>query len=124
VCAWPIADRTPVVIARPSLGRLDFAALGWVPLDRDLLIGRDPGAQPPDGPRPVVIDHPSLSQKHIEVRLHDWIPLLIDLGSEHGTTVVLPGRPAQQLRAQQPEPLVPGTVIWLGQQVACTYLPY
>ena len=38
------------------------------------------------------------------------------------TTVVLPGRAAKPLRAHSPEPIVDGTLVWLGQQVRFTYL--
>jgi hypothetical protein len=122
ICGEPIVERDLSFVARPPLGRLDFGPLGSVPLDGDLLIGRDPGAQPADAPRPVVVAHPGLSPRHLEVQVRGWTVMVVDLDSENGSTVVLPGRVAKPLRARSPEPIVDGTVVWLGQQVHLTYV--
>jgi hypothetical protein len=122
LCGAPILDRDLSIVARPALGRLDFGALGWVPLDRDVLIGSDPGEQPADGPRPVLIAHPAVAARHVEVRVHDWTVTVIDLDSQFGTALVQPGRTPQPLLGRYPAPIVPGTVVWLGQQVPFTYV--
>ncbi len=122
LCAAPIIDRDLTVLSRPPLGRLDFGALGWVPLDGDVLIGSDPGDQPAGGSRPVLITHPAVSARHVEFRVHEWTVTVTDLESQYGTSVALPGRTAQPLRGRYPAPIVPGTVVWLAQQVPVTYV--
>ncbi|HEY7225954.1 MAG TPA: FHA domain-containing protein [Micromonosporaceae bacterium] len=122
ICGVQIVDRDLFAVERPPLGRLDFGTLGWVPLEGDLLIGSDPGAQPVGGPRPIQIAHPSIAGRHVEVQTRGWTVIIVDLESGPGTTLVLPGRAPKPLRANSPEPIVPDTVVWLGEQVHFTYL--
>jgi hypothetical protein len=122
VCGTTVTDREPSIVHRPALGRLDFGPLGSVPLDGDLLIGREPGNPPPDGPRAVTIAHAALSRQHVEVQVRDWLVVVVDLDSNNGTTVTPPGRGSAPLRARDPVPIQPGTVVTLAQQVPFTYV--
>lgn len=133
VCGSVITDREPSIVPRPSLGRLEFtqlaerpgeagAALGSVDLDSDLVIGREPAGPTSDGPRPVTIAHPSLSRNHVEIQIRDWMVVVVDLDSQNGTVVVPPGRAALPLRGRDPMPIVPGTAVWLAQQVCMMFV--
>ena len=116
-CGTVITDQEATILPRPSLGRLDFGNGQFVGLDETLLIGREPGDLGPDGPRPVVLDHASLSRRHLEVRLHEWMVVVIDLNSQNGTTVELPGRGPLPLNGFDPVPIPPGTVVRLAHEV-------
>jgi len=77
---------------RPPLGILVLSDGSVVPVDSDLVIGREPGTHQDvvEGrARAVVVDDPqlSVSRCHAAVRLQDWDVHVVDLGSQNGTAV-------------------------------------
>jgi hypothetical protein len=51
----------------------------------------------------------------VHVALEGDTVVVTDLRSRNGTSVVLPGKSPQLLRADEPTPVIPGTVIDLGE---------
>jgi len=87
------------------------------PIVGELVIGRAPTARVVDGrtPRLVELDgDPDVSRSHVRVALEGDTVVVTDLRSRNGTNVVLPGKPPQLLRADEPTPVIPGTVVDLG----------
>jgi pSer/pThr/pTyr-binding forkhead associated (FHA) protein len=67
-------------------------------------------------PRLVTIEgDPDVSRSHVRVALEGDTVVVTDLRSRNGTSVVLPGKPPQLLRADEATPVIPGTVIDLGE---------
>jgi hypothetical protein len=88
------------------------------PLAGELVVGRAPTARVVDGrmPRLVTIEgDPDVSRSHVRVALEGDTVVVTDLRSRNGTSVVLPGKSPQLLRADEPTPVIPGTVIDLGE---------
>ncbi|WP_284253063.1 FHA domain-containing protein [Pseudolysinimonas kribbensis] len=84
----------------------------------ELILGRAPTARVVDGrmPRLVTIEgDPDVSRSHVRVALEGDTVVVTDLRSRNGTSVVLPGKQPQLLRADEPTPVIPGTVIDLGE---------
>lgn len=104
-----------VRVARPPLGSLRRDDGSELPLDREYVIGRNPGDAPAGGPSPVRIADPKLSRRHLEVRLADWAVHVVDLGSRNGTIVVpRPGAQPLTLTADVAFELEPGATVYLG----------
>ena len=118
VCGGTIAQGPPVMVARPSLGRLHFSNGLEVVLDRPQLIGRNPKlVEKISNELPNLVkleEFEGLSRRHAAVHLEGWQVLIEDLNSANGTVVALPGRPARRLHAGEPIILEPGAVIDLG----------
>lgn len=55
-----------------------------------------------------------MSRSHLEVQVDGWSIKVVDLGSANGTTVQLPGRDPVRLRANEPAPVIIGTVVTLA----------
>ena len=115
----------PVVVPRPSLGRLVFSTGRTIELDRPAIIGRSPKAQgsmPNEMPQLVTLDGDDLlSRSHAMIRPESWHVLVEDLGSRNGTTVALPGREPRRLMAGEPVMLESGAVIEFSDDVSATY---
>ena len=118
ICGAAIAPGPPVMVARPSLGRLRFSNGLEVVLDRPQLIGRNPKlVEKISNELPNLVkleEFEGLSRRHAAVHLEGWQVLVEDLNSANGTVVALPGRPARRLHAGEPIILEPGAVIDLG----------
>lgn len=119
-------DPVPREIPRPILGRLVLPTGDPVPLDSDLVLGRDP--QVPDGvtpplPRLVVLNDPrfEVSGQHATVTLNFWDVCLTDLGSTNGTEVVTPDGRRQRLAPDSPVTIAPGTRIILAEVFEMTF---
>ncbi|MGN6327270.1 FHA domain-containing protein [Pseudolysinimonas sp.] len=87
------------------------------PIDGELILGRAPTARVVDGrmPRLVPLEgDPDVSRSHVRIALEGDTVVVTDLRSRNGTNVVLPGKPPQLLRADEPTPVIPGTVVDLG----------
>jgi hypothetical protein len=84
------------------------------PIDYAVLVGRSPGL--PDGipTRVLRFADGDISRNHARIAAEGGTVVVTDLGSRNGTTVRIPGRPAQKLRGHEPTPVLPGTVIDFG----------
>ena len=108
------------------VARLVLSHGDTVDVDRPVLLGRDPvaGAVGDGEPRLVALPSPSreISGTHLEVRPGTGpdagTTVATDLGSTNGTVVVQPGMPPEELAAGVATPLLPGTVIDLGDGVS------
>lgn len=113
----------PTVVARPTLGVLRFSHGVVVPLERSLLIGRNPkveGALASEVPQLVKLDlGQGLSRTHAAVRLEGWQILVEDLSSANGTIVTLPGRQPRRLHSHEPFLVERGASIDFGGEVTC-----
>jgi hypothetical protein len=87
------------------------------PIVGELVIGRAPTARVVDGrtPRLVALEgDPDVSRSHVRIALEGDTVVVTDLRSRNGTNIVLPGKPPQLLRADEPTPVIPGTIVDLG----------
>lgn len=123
VCGQQVSG-SPVVVARPTLGRLVASTGQVIELDRPAVLGRRPkavGNIPSEVPNMVALGElHGLSRSHAAVRLEQWQVMLEDLGSANGTVVTLPGREARRLHEGDPVLLENGTWIDLGGEVTLT----
>jgi hypothetical protein len=94
-------------------------------LDQPLVIGRAPSAarvRPGRVPRLVSMNTPNqdISRTHAEIAAEGGTVVVTDLHSSNGTTITLPGKPAQRLRPGEPAAVIVGTVIDLGDGATLT----
>jgi hypothetical protein len=112
---------------RPPLGVLLMDDGMALRLDADYVMGRDPERAElvtSGKARPARVDDQSgsVSRRHLQVRLHEWDVQLIDLGSVNGTYVMPPGESEyQQIPANQPVQILPGTMVRLGASRSFRY---
>lgn len=89
-----------------------------------VLIGRAPTAHKVSGssvPRLVIIPGDrDISRNHAQITVEGGTVVVTDLHSRNGTQVVMPGRPAQQLRQGEPTSVIVGTIVDLGGGVTLT----
>ena len=113
-------------VSEPAVVRLVFSSGEVVDVDRPVVVGRAPDQgryAGQDGVRLVTVPSPhhEISSTHLEVRpgsgSDQGEAVVTDLGSTNGTVVVLPGRPAEDLRAGVGVRLLPGATIDLGEGV-------
>jgi len=122
VCGQPLPPQQPFEAPRPSLGTLRLSNGDLVPLERGVIMGRNPHLPPGyTGEQPNLIKladpEKDISSQHLEVSLDFWHVLVTDLGSTNGTEVVLPGQPPVRLTPNDPMMIEPGTrVILAGVQ--------
>jgi hypothetical protein len=125
VCGTAVPPQEPFVTSRPSLGLLRLSTGEVVPLDRTVVLGRNPRTEDtgPSGPLIVTVPSPNkdISRSHVEVRLEDWNVLVTDLGSTNGTTVTVPGHPPVRLRANEPMPIESQTEVNIADEVVFRY---
>jgi hypothetical protein len=126
ICGTAIEDLRPFLAVRPPLGLVRLSTGDVVPLDRSVIMGRNPRTE--DGNevgRPHLVRLPSpdndVSRTHVEVRLEDWHVLVVDLGSTNGTTVTNPGQAPIRLRAHEPMPLEPNAEVNLADEIVFRY---
>jgi hypothetical protein len=106
---------------RPPLGVLVLDDGSTYVVDRDIVIGREPGVDPAvaDGSaRPITLPDPerSISRVHARVRLDGWDVHVEDAGSANGTFAA--GRTATQWTpVSAPMPLTPGMHVLVGSRV-------
>jgi hypothetical protein len=126
VCGFPLMGQAPVTVPRPTLGVLRLSTGDVVPLDRTVIMGRNPRAdESSEGERPHVVRLPSpghdISRTHVEIRLDGWHVLLTDLNSVNGTVVTPPWQEPQRVRPNEAVPIEPGTVVSLADEVTFRY---
>jgi hypothetical protein len=126
VCGFPLMGQAPITVPRPTLGVLRLSTGDVVPLDRTVIMGRNPKAdETNEAERPHVVRLPSpghdISRTHVEIRLDGWHVLLTDLNSVNGTVVTPPWQEPQRLRSNEAVPIEPGTVVSLADEVTFRY---
>ncbi|SES06816.1 FHA domain-containing protein [Actinokineospora terrae] len=122
VCGAGVPLQQPVEVPRPPLGALRLSSGDLVQLDRGVLLGRAPdvaAVKQPVRPHVVRLRSPDgdVSRNHVEVRLHGWQVLVLDLGSRNGTEVRPPADLPFALVPHQPVEIAPGTVVGLAEGV-------
>ena len=115
---------TPVVAAEPQHVLL-LSTGGREVLDQPVIIGRAPSAERVSAgrvPRLVSMTTPNqdISRTHAEIALEGGTVVVTDLHSRNGTTITMPGRPPQKLRAGEPTAVIVGTVVDLGDGATIT----
>jgi hypothetical protein len=125
-CGLPIEQVDAVSMPRPVLGILRFSNGIEVDLDRSVIVGRSPKAERVSAseiPQLVTVPSPDkdISRNHLEVRLDGWHVIVVDLGSTNGTVVTLPGQPPERLRATEEQPISPGTVVTIAEEITFVY---
>ena len=112
VCQAPVPPQEPQHLPRPALGRLVLPTGEHLSLDRGVVFGRKPVALPGADRWPHLVTLPAdstyLSRVHLQVELDGWLVLARDLGSRGGTTLRVPGRAPERIRANEPHVLEPG----------------
>ena len=105
------APATPAFVVETDQGVVE-------PLAPAVIVGRSPSAsQVASGavPRLIVIrDNPDISRTHVRIALEGDTVVVTDLHSRNGTSVLLPGKPPQLLRAGEATAVLDGTVVDLG----------
>lgn len=94
-------------------------------LDQPIIVGRSPSAsQVTAGSIPKLVTIGSgdqdISRSHVRLALEGGTVVVTDLHSVNGTSVVLPGREPQRLRAGDSTAVIPGTIVDLGGGVTLT----
>ncbi|MGC5167651.1 FHA domain-containing protein [Luteimicrobium sp. DT211] len=132
-CGAALSGQTQTV-ARPPLGRVRVAG-GEVPgqvfpLDRPLVVGRRPRSPKGAGGggdaalhRIVTVPSPQqdISRSHVEVRLEGWNVLAVDLNTTNGTTLLRPGQSPLRLHPGDPQLVVSGDVVDLGDGITLAF---
>ena len=113
------ADQPPSVHAVLVFGNGDR-----IPVDRAVLIGRNPkvsGVVDAELPRIMKYDGPGhgLSRTHAEVRVHDGDLVVEDLQSTNGTEVQRPGELRERIESGVPTAISFGTTIVFGDELTC-----
>lgn len=125
VCHVAVPAQEPQRLPRPRLGVLHLPDGAQVPLDRGVVIGRQPAAAPATEDWPQLVrlppDHTYVSRSHLLVELDGWLVLATDLGSRSGTTLRAPGRPPERIRAGERYVWEPGQVLDLADGYEILY---
>ena len=115
----PVAEVQPKLVLAASPGGTREA------LTEPLLVGRSPSVSKVSGgalPRMLTIGglDQDISLNHVQFTLEGGTVVVTDLHSKNGTSIVLPGKGPQTLRAGEPTAVIVGTVIDLGGGVTFT----
>lgn len=89
------------------------------PLNQPILVGRSPSVSKVSGasmPRLVTVGgiDQDISRNHVQFAVEGGTVVVTDLHSKNGTSIVLPGKDPQKLRAGEPTTVLVGTVVDLG----------
>ena len=118
VCSGPVPPQEPGRVPRPQLGVIRLPDGDTVPLDRGVVLGRQPTSPPETVDWPHLVRVPQdlsyVSRIHLRIELDGWLVLATDLGSRSGTTLRVPGRPPERIRAHQQYVWEPGQVLDLA----------
>ena len=114
----PAAPEAPVV-------SLVLADGSREPLTQPILVGRSPSVtQVSGGKMPKLITaggaDQDISRNHVRFVLEGGTVVVTDLHSRNGTTIAMPGKDPQKLRAGEPTSVIVGTVVDLGGGVTFT----
>jgi hypothetical protein len=104
---------------RPTLGFVVFDDGSTFGLDRNYVVGREPGETGDHHTAPLTVqdNNETLSRRHAEIRLIEWLVHIVDLNSTNGTFIW----DAQyerwnQITPNQAVPLSPGDTVALGRR--------
>jgi hypothetical protein len=90
------------------------------------VVGRSPSvSKVSSGQVPRLIAIPGdqdISRNHAQFTLEGGTVVVTDLRSRNGTSVILPGKQPQALRAEEATPVIPGTIVDLGGGVRLTVI--
>ena len=94
-------------------------------LTQPILVGRAPSVSQVSGgqmPRLLTVGgtDQDISRTHVRFALEGGTVVVTDLHSRNGTTIAMPGKDPQQLRAGEPTSVITGTIIDLGSGVTFT----
>ena len=95
------------------------------PLTQPILIGRNPSVSKVSGgqmPRLLTVGtaDQDISRNHAQFVLEGGTVVVTDLHSRNGTSVVMPGKSPQKLRAGEPTSVIVGTIVDLGGGIVIT----
>lgn len=125
ICQAPVPPQEPRRIPRPQLGGLRLPTGELVPLDRGVVFGRKPVPVPGSNDWPHMVHLPQdstyVSRMHLQIELDGWLVLGRDLGSRGGTTLRIPGRLPQRIRANERYVLEPGHSLDLADSYEIVY---
>lgn len=125
VCHGSVPAQEPRRIPRPRLGGLRLPSGEVIALDRGVVIGRRPAPVDDEGEWPHLVTVPPeasyVSRVHVHVRLDGWLVIARDVGSRGGTTLRVPGREPESIRAQEPHVLEPGQSLDLADEYEIVY---
>lgn len=125
VCNAAVPPQEPHRMPRPRLGVLRLPDGSQVPLDRGVVFGRQPSAPPAGEDWPQLVKLPTdttyVSRSHLQVELDGWLVLATDLGSRGGTTLRVPGRAPERIRAGERYIWEPGQVFDLADSYEILY---
>ena len=125
VCGAPVPPQQPQRLPRPRLGVLHLPDGETVPLDRGVVLGRLPAPTPGRSDWPHLVRLPDdatfVSRSHLSVELDGWLVVATDLGSRGGTTLRVPGRAPERIRAHEPYVWEPGQVLDLADSYEIVY---
>jgi FHA domain len=115
-------------IRQPPLALLDLGGDQSMPIDRSLVLGRQPdldAARAPERARAVVIaDEASVSRTHLRIDVEDWSLTVTDCGSRSGTAIVTrPGEEPRVLEPWMPYELAVGARLFLGGPASVAIRP-
>ena len=94
-------------------------------LTQPILVGRAPSVSQVSGgqmPRLLTVGgtDQDISRTHVRFALEGGTVVVTDLHSRNGTTIAMPGKDPQQLRAGEPTSVITGTIVDLGSGVTFT----
>ena len=120
----PKAAPAPTVPAAPTV-TLVLSNGAREPLNQPILVGRSPSVSQVSGdkmPRLITIggSDQDISRTHARFVLEGDTVVVTDLHSRNGTTIAMPGKEPQKLRAGEPTSVIVGTVVDLGGGVTVT----
>ena len=125
VCGVAVPPQEPRRVPRPRLGGLRLPSGELVALDRSVVLGRRPAPVDQQGEWPHLVTVPPeatyVSRQHVEITLDGWHVVARDLGSRGGTTLLVPGRAPEQMRAQESHVLEPGHGLDLADEFLVVY---
>ena len=115
-------ESQPVWRPRPPIGVLVFDDGQTIPVDIDLVIGRQPDrddAVRAGKARPLAVEdgESAVSRVHAVITLNGWDAVITDRGSANGTYIAPPEATVwTPLEPNQPAPLVSGTRVQVGKR--------
>lgn len=125
VCGAAVPPQEPQRLPRPQLGLVRLPDGDTVPLDRGVVFGRRPTADAESTAWPHLVRLPQgssyVSRTHLKLELDGWLVLATDLGSRGGTTLRVPGRTPERIRAHETYVWEPGQALDLADSYEILY---